>query len=217
MIDSMIDSMTTPVTALPKRLVLGCGALVHEMVAILNQNPRVQDATKLHCLPAKLHNTPQFIAERVDQYLAEHAHLYDEIFIAYGDCGTAGELDKVLLKYSAERMPGAHCYEFYAGSEEFQGLLETELGSFFLTDYLVRNFKRLVIEGLGINRYPELFDDYFKHYRKMVYLAQTHNAELQMMAHQYAADFGWEYEYRWVGVKGMSPVAHTKFAVEVIS
>ena len=142
-----------------KRLVLGCGALVHEMMAVLNQNPRVQDATKLHCLPAKLHNTPQFIATRVDEYLAEHAHLYDEIFVAYADCGTGGELDRVLAKYSAERMPGAHCYEFYAGSVAFQELVDSELGSFFLTDYLVKNFKRLVIEGLGLDKYPELASD----------------------------------------------------------
>ena len=190
-----------------KRLVLGCGALVHEMMAVLNQNPRVQDATKLHCLPAKLHNTPQFIATRVDEYLAEHAHLYDEIFVAYADCGTGGELDRVLAKYSAERMPGAHCYEFYAGSVAFQELVDTELGSFFLTDYLVKNFKRLVIEGLGLDKYPELFEEYFKHYKKMVYLAQTEDARLDALARQYASDFGWEYEYRLVGVGGMNPVA----------
>lgn len=198
-----------------KRLVLGCGALVHEMVAILNQNPRVQDATKLHCLPAKLHNTPQFIAVRVDEYLAEHAHLYDDIFVAYGDCGTGGELDRVLAKYSAERMPGAHCYEFYAGTTAFQDLIESELGSFFLTDYLVKNYKRLVIEGLGLDRYPELFDEYFKHYRKMVYLAQTKDEKLALLARQYAKDFGWEYEYRWVGVSGMNPVANIPIDLKV--
>lgn len=202
---------TTAATAhLPRRLVLGCGALVHEMVALLNQNPRVQDATKLHCLPAKLHNTPELIADRIDQYLARHAHLYDEVLVAYRDCGTAGALDAVLQKYSAQRLPGAHCYEFYIGTAEFQQLLDEELGTFFLTDYLVKNFTRLVINGLGIDRYPELFEEYFKHYKKLVYLAQVDNPQLQRQAQQYARDCGWEYEYRLVGISGMRAVAEFK-------
>ncbi len=199
--------MPAPLPSVPRRLVLGCGALVHEMVALLNQNPRVQDATKLHCLPAKLHNTPELIADRVDQYLAQHAHLYDEILVAYGDCGSAGALDTVLQKYAAQRLPGAHCYEFFIGTAEFQQLLDEELGTFFLTDYLVKNFTRLVVIGLGLDRYPELFDEYFKHYKKLVYLAQVDDPQLQAKARQYARDFGWEYEYRWVGVEGMRAVA----------
>ncbi len=189
-----------------KRLVLGCGALVHDMVALIKQDETLDQIIDLHCLPAKLHNTPQLIAGKVDDYLAQHAASYNDIFVAYADCGTAGELDKVLEKYNAQRLQGAHCYEFFAGAEVFEAIIDDELGSFFLTDYLVRFFDRLVIEGLGLDRYPELFDVYFKHYRKIVYLAQTENPELQSQAQAHAESFGLEYEYRYVGVQGLKPM-----------
>ncbi len=215
--DNDVIESVLPENQLPKRLVVGCGALAHEIVALMNQNPRVQDATKLHCLPAKLHNTPQLIAQNVDEYLRDNAKEYDEIMIAYGDCGSAGELDRVCEKYSAQRLPGAHCYEFYAGTEVFEALLEEELGSFFLTDYLLKNFERLVIEGLGLDRHPELFDAYFKHYAKMVYLAQTEKAEMKEQARAYAERFGWDYEYRLVGINGMQAIANSPFVVGVAS
>ena len=199
---------------LSNRLVLGCGALVHEMVAVLEQSPKLKAVTKLHCLPAKLHNTPQFIAAEVDAYLREFAPLYDDIFIAYGDCGTAGELDRVIAKYGATRLKGAHCYEFYSGTDQFKALSEQELGTFFLTDYLVKNFERLVIAGLGLDRYPELFDDYFKHYRKMVYLAQTKDSDLVNLAKRFADDFGWEFEHRFVGIDGLQPLV--QFGIPVV-
>ncbi|MEO0369554.1 MAG: DUF1638 domain-containing protein [Pseudomonadota bacterium] len=206
---------TNPVFQRPRRLVLACGALIHEMMALLNQNPEIKADTKVHCLPAKLHNTPQFIGQRVDEYLAENAHQYDEILIGYGDCGTGGELDRVLDKYNAQRIPGAHCYEFFAGSEVFFDLAEQELGTLYLTDYLVKNFQRLIIEGLGIDRYPELFEAYFKHYKKIVYLAQTDNTELQRMAKEYADDFGWVYEYRFTDIGGLKPILGANIGLEV--
>ncbi|MFT7525733.1 MAG: hypothetical protein ACI9LY_000873 [Arenicella sp.] len=209
-----------PNNAISKRLVLGCGALVHDMLALIKQNPVLEEAITLHCLPAKLHNTPQLIAPEVDRFLAKHAHKYDDIFVAYADCGTVGELDKVLEKYQAQRMPGAHCYEFFSGAETFQTMVDEEVGSFFLTDYLVKNFDRLVVKGLGLDRFPELFDEYFQHYKRMIYIAQTEDHKLQQLAAQHAESFGLEYVYRQVGIQGLSPMLdaapNSSFAIEVI-
>lgn len=198
-----------------KRLVLGCGALAHDMISLVKHNDALKSIIDIRCLPAKLHNTPQLIAGEVDSYLQQHAHLYADIFVAYGDCGTAGALDTVLEKYNAQRLPGAHCYEFFAGKETFEKMIDEELGSFFLTDYLVRNFDRLVIEGLGLDRYPELFDEYFKHYKRLVYLAQTEDLGLQEKAQQHAKDFGLDYEYRMVGIAGLQPLTGSAFKIEV--
>lgn len=218
----VIDPMTKTISnnAISKRLVLGCGALVHDMLALIKQNPVLEEAITLHCLPAKLHNTPQLIAPEVDRFLAKHAHKYDDIFVAYADCGTVGELDKVLEKYQAQRMPGAHCYEFFSGAETFQTMVDEEVGSFFLTDYLVKNFDRLVVKGLGLDRFPELFDEYFQHYKRMIYIAQTEDLKLQQLAAQHAESFGLEYVYRQVGIQGLSPMldaaSNSSFAIEVI-
>jgi len=200
-----------------KRLVLGCGALVHELIALIKQSPAVERVVDLQCLPAKLHNTPQLIAGEVDKVLAARAHNYSDVYVAYADCGTGGQLDAVLEKYNARRMDGAHCYEFFAGAEAFNEIVEEELGSFFLTDYLVRNFERLVVKGLGLDRFPELYDEYFKHYKKMVYLAQTENTQLQELAKYHSDNFGLQYEYRFVGVQALSPVVESIFATEVVT
>jgi hypothetical protein len=93
--------------------------------------------------------------------------------VAYGDCGTGGELDRVLGEEGIERIPGAHCYEFFAGGPLFAALSEAEAGTFYLTDFLLRHFDRLVVRGLGLDRHPELFPMYFGHYRKLVYLSQA--------------------------------------------
>ena len=200
-----------------KRLVLGCGALVHDLVALSKQNPAVDEVIDLQCLPAKLHTTPQLIAGEVEKVLASRANDYSDVYVAYADCGTVGALDAVLEKYGAQRIEGAHCYEFFAGTEAYQEMVDEELGSFFLTDYLVKNFERLVIQGLGLDRFPELFDDYFKHYKKMVYLAQTENTDLQDLAKQHSDAFGLEYEYRFVGIQGLSPVVESIFETEVVN
>src|SRR3546814_10631124 len=103
---------------------------------------------------------------------------YERILVLYGDCGTGGLLDQVLAEEGVERIEGPHCYSFFAGSEVFDALAEAEVGTFYLTDYLVRHFDRLVIPGLGIDRHPELLPLYFGNYKKLVYLAQTADAAL---------------------------------------
>ena len=189
-----------------KRLVLGCGALVYDLVELIKHNPLVDQVVDLKCLPAKLHHTPQLIAGAVEQALAEYADQYAEVFVAYGDCGTVGELDKVLDKYNAQRIPGEHCFEFFAGADAYQKIVDDEVGSFFLTDFLVKLFDQFVIKGLGLDRYPELFDVYFEHYTQMVYLAQTEDPKLQAKAQLHAKAFGMKYVYRYVGADALSPL-----------
>ena len=185
-------------------LVIACGAIAMELLRITKMNGwRHLD---FQCLPPELHNRPERIPAAVKAKLESERGKYREIFIAYADCGTGGALDKVLEEYGVQRIPGAHCYEFFAGSSVFNDLAAEEPGSFYLTDFLVRNFRRLVINGLGLDRNPQLAADYFGNYKRMVYLAQTESDELQAMAREHAAFLGLEYLYRH---SGDAPLAHT--------
>ena len=147
----------------PSLVVIACGALARELRAIVEGNGL--GGVRIACLPAKLHNRPQLIPEAVRRKIAALRPLGAPIFCAYGDCGTGGELDRVLAEEGVERLPGAHCYAFYAGLANSDSLHEEEPGTFYLTDFLARHFHRLLVEGLGLDRHPELFDDYFRHYR----------------------------------------------------
>ena len=127
----------------------------------------------LACLPARLHNTPDRIVPELEARLRAVAGRYDKVLIGYADCGTGGHLDSLLERWeNVERLPGAHCYEFFATSPVFMELHEAELGTFYLTDFLARHFDRLVWQFLGLDRYPQLRDMYFGNYRKLVYLSQ---------------------------------------------
>ncbi len=152
-------------------LVIACGALAREIAALRRAN--AWDALDVRCLPAELHNRPERIAPAVRAAIQDARGRYRRIFVAYGDCGTGGELDRVLGEEGIERIPGAHCYEFFAGGPLFAALSEAEAGTFYLTDFLLRHFDRLVVRGLGLDRHPELFPMYFGHYRKLVYLSQA--------------------------------------------
>jgi len=190
---------TKPAT--PRRvLVIACGALAREIVSLQRGPLSHIDVT---CLPAELHNRPQRIPGEMRRKIAENREKYDEILCLYGDCGTGGELDRVLAEEGIERIPGAHCYEFYAGSADFAALAEEEPGTFFLTDFLVRHFDRLVIEGLGLDRFPQLRDDYFGHYRRVVYLAQFDDEELTDKAKAAADRLGLAFERRFTGLGGL--------------
>jgi hypothetical protein len=130
--------------------------------------------------------------------------LGEKFFVLYGDCGTGGLLDAVLEEEGVPRIPGPHCYQFYAGIADFTRLTDAEPGCFFLTDYLARHFERLIIEGLGLDRHPELRDDYFGNYTKLVYLAQREDAGLRTAARAAAARLGLAYEYRLTGYGEMA-------------
>ena len=154
---------------------------------------------EFQCLPAELHNRPEKIPAAVLAKIEGQREHYEHIFVGYADCGTGGLLDRALVGTGVERIPGAHCYEFYAGSEAFAQLAEEEPGSFYLTDFLVRHFERLVVRGLGLDRQPALLPVYFGNYRWVVYIAQTEDPELQAMARSHADFLGLEYHYRPCG------------------
>ena len=182
-------------------LVLACGALAREILALRDGPFGHFDVT---CLPAKLHNTPKLIPEAVREKIRRNRADYDEILCLYGDCGTGGELDRVLAEEGVARIAGPHCYAFYAGEVAFDAMIEEELGTFFLTDFLSLHFDKLVFQGLGLDRHPELRDDYFGHYRKLVYLAQTENPEITARARAAASRLGLEFERRFTGLGGLS-------------
>jgi len=174
-----------------KVLVIACGAIARELVCIRKLND--WNHIEFQCLPPELHNQPDRITHAVQAKIESQANLYRKIFVGYADCGTGGALDKMLANYGIERIPGSHCYEFFAGSDVFQYLAETQPGSFYLTDFLTRHFERLVIKGLGIDRLPQLKSVYFNNYKRLVYLAQTESEELRLMARKHADYLGLEY------------------------
>ncbi len=180
----------------PRVLIVGCGALARELAALTRDLPNV-DVT---LLPAVLHNRPERIAAAVTARIAERADGYDSVFVAYADCGTGGALDRALEGTGIERIPGAHCYEFYAGSEAFARLADEEPGTFFLTDFLVRAFDPLVWHGLGLDRHPELLAAYFGNYRRLVYLAQTDDEALTAQARGAAERLGLAFKRRFTGL-----------------
>lgn len=177
-------------------LIIACGALAREIKALIAANG--WGNVRLECLPADLHNRPDRIPDAVRKKL-EKVTGSPRILVAYADCGTGGLLDEVLAEHGAERLPGAHCYDVYAGESVVAALGEQEPGTFYLTDFLVRHFDRLVIEELGIARHPELASIYFGQYRRLVYLSQRDDPALQTAARRAAERLGLAFEYRHTG------------------
>ncbi len=178
-------------------LVIACGALAREVLALR------LDHIDVVCLPAQLHNHPKRIPDAMRDKIRASRESYDEILCLYGDCGTGGELDRVLAEERVRRIEGAHCYAFYAGEDDFSRLTEEEPGTFYLTDFLVRHFDALVIRGLGLDRHPELRDDYFRNYRRVVHLAQFDEPDLETKARAAAERLGLAYERRFTGLAGI--------------
>ena len=162
--------------------VIACGAIATH---IKNLIEREELNLAIFPLPPLLHNHPEKIAGEVEAKIKELQPKYAKLAVAYADCGTYGQLDQVIEKYGIARLRGNHCYDLFAGSDRVNQL--TSEGTFFLTDYLVKGFHRSVIVELGLDRHPELRDDYFKNYRKVVWLAQQPTKELEIAA-QAAAD-----------------------------
>jgi len=185
----------------PSVLVIACGALAREIAALREANdwPHVD----VRCLPAELHNRPERIPGAVRDTIRASRGRYASIFVAYGDCGTGGALDVVLRDENVERIPGAHCYEFFAGSPEFEAMTDDEVGTFYLTDFLLRHFDRLVIRGLGLDRHPELMPQYFGGYRRLTYLAQVEAPERIAAARAAADRLGLAFAYRVTGYGGL--------------
>ena len=145
-----------------------CGALGKEVKAIVDGHGWDVD---VYGVPAMHHFYPKKIVDAVDARLAALAQRYRQVVVVYGDCGTAGTLEPVLARHGAVRLHGPHCYEMFAG-EDFDRIVEERPGTFFLTDWLVRNFDRAVVRGLGLDRDPDLKPVYFQHYTDLLYLVQ---------------------------------------------
>jgi hypothetical protein len=192
-------------------LVIGCGALGRELVELTRRAGL--PAVDLACLPASLHNRPERIPGAVAARIRRaRADGYERIFVAYADCGTGGRLDRVLEAVDVDRLAGAHCYEVYAGRAAFRTLADEEPGTFYLTDFLARSFEALVIRGLGLDRHPQLLPVYFGNYCRLVYLAQTDDAELTAAAEAAAQRLGLTFERRFTGLGDLAP-AIAAFAV----
>jgi hypothetical protein len=192
-------------------LVLACGALAREVRAIVQANG--WDHVDVRHLRAELHATPRRIPPALEEAIQEAAGRYDRVFVAYADCGTTGGVDEVCRRYGATRLEGAHCYAVYAGPAEWDALQEEEPGTFYLTDFFVRNFDSFVGRPLGLDRYPELIGDILGNYRRVVYLAQSDDPALRERAEECAASLGLAFECRRTGYGRLAPTLSSFVAV----
>jgi len=184
-------------------LVITCAAIAREVNELKKLGQWSQ--MDLQAITVDLHARPEKIPAAVAEKIDQAGDRYQHIFVVYGDCGTSGELDRVLEERGVKRLPGAHCYDFLAGRESYQQMQDEEPGTFYLTDFLTQHFERLVIEILGIDRHPELLETYFGNYTRLVYLAQTDSAELTAQARAAAERLGLRFERVYTGMGEMVP------------
>lgn len=190
----------------PRVTVIACGAIGREIAAALRLNGLVD--ARVVGMPAMLHNEPEKIPQAVAAAIdAERIRDPEaQIVVGYADCGTGGRLAAVCAAEGIEMLPGPHCYELLAGKQAFTQMHEDELGTFFLTDYLVRNFDRLVMGTLGLDRHPELAATYFAHYRRVVHLAQFDDPAVESRAREAATTLGLAYERRVTGLEPLQAI-----------
>ena len=174
-------------------LIIACGALAREVLALIKLND--WQHMELQCLPADLHLRPEKIPDAVETAVLAAQGNYDRIFVAYADCGTGGLLAARCEKLGVEMISGPHCYSFFEGNEAFAA--RGEVTSFYLTDFLARQFEAFVWKPMGLDKHPELLEMYFGNYEKLVYLAQTEDAQLTKAAEAAAARLGLRFERRF--------------------
>jgi hypothetical protein len=179
--------------------VVACGALAAEIKAMATRRGWPID---VHPLDALLHNRPERIAPALEAELNRLQGLYDQVVVAYGDCGSYGAIDAVLSAAAVPRLHGEHCYDVFA-REEVHALVKEEPGTYFLTDFLARTFEHTVVRELGLDAHPELRDDYFRHYTRVVWLAQRPSPATRAAARRAAARIGLPLEERVVGTAGL--------------
>jgi len=192
-----------------RTLVIACGALAREIHQLKKTNG--WDHLELTCIDAALHFYPEKIPEQLRAKIRENRDQYDDIYIAYAECGTRGEIDKIIEEEGIERLPGAHCYQFFAGEESFAQMSDDEPGTFYLTDFLARHFDRLVMRSLGLDKHPELRDMYFGNYKRLIYLAQTTDEALEQAAREAAKTLGLDYEHVHTGYGELESSLRRKF------
>ena len=176
-------------------LLIACGALAREILALKSANG--WGHLDLACLPAILHNRPERIPPAVERMVRENRDSYDEIFVVYADCGTGGGLAELCARLGVSMVSGPHCYAFFEGVDAFAA--REEATSFYLTDFLVRQFDAFVWRPLGLDRHPDLLEAYFSNYEMLVYQAQTEDPALDDLARRHAARLGLAYERRFTG------------------
>ncbi len=181
--------------------VVACGALATHIADITAQEHL--DIT-IYPLPPLLHNRPEKIAGEVDALLNEIKDKHEKCAVAYADCGTYGALDAVIATHGVKRLGGNHCYDIFAGSKKIEAIMESDAGTYFLTDFLVKSFHRSVMVELGLDKRPELRDDYFKNYSRVIWLAQQPNEELAELAQKAATSIGLPLEIQEVGYGQLS-------------
>jgi len=199
---TLSDEILTTDGLVPKQikgriLVLACGALAHEILALIRLNG--WDHLDLTCLPAILHSTPDKIPQAVEDAVEKHRDAYQAIFVAYADCGTGGRLESLCARLGVEMIQGPHCYSFFEGNDAFENRAEGEVDVFYLTDFLTRQFDTFVIKVLGLDRHPELLEMYFGNYTRLIYQAQTNDPALDRLAEAAAERLGLRYERRFTG------------------
>jgi hypothetical protein len=180
-----------------KVLVIACGALAREILDLRDANG--WSHLDLTCLPASYHLYPEKITDAVRAAVAKHRAQYQNIFVAYADCGTGGLLQKACAELDVEMIAGPHCYSFFEGNEKFAAQSGDEITTFYLTDFLVRQFEAFIIKPMGLDRHPELRDMYFANYEKLVYQAQTDDPHLTAKAKDCATFLGLGFERRFTG------------------
>ena len=183
--------------AAPRMCIIACGALARELLVIINQLPA--GSMTLTCLPAAWHNHPEKIVPGIKVKVKAARKAGFTPVVIYGDCGTGGQLDTFLDAENIARIPGPHCYHSFMGEADFDAAMDQELGTFFLTDYMVRHFERIVMKGMGLRDHPHLRDIYFAHYKRVLYIAQTDDAALVEKARKAAATLQLDYDYHYTG------------------
>jgi len=181
-----------------KVLVIACGMIAREVLAIRERTGL--DHLELTCLPAEFHYYPDRIPPALDAAITRAKEEgYHHIFVGYGDCGTGGGLDRICEKHGVGRIAGPHCFAFYQGLDAFAQTEEADMTSFYMTDFLCRQFDAFFLKPLGLDRHPELIPDFFGNYEKLIYLAQTDDPALEAVARDAARLLGLTYERRFTG------------------
>ena len=211
----MVSFVSDPATLSPQAprpkqeqiLLIACGALAREIIDLKVANNWTH--LDLTCLPAKYHLYPDKITDAVRTSVAKHRTEYDDIFVVYADCGTGGLLQAACDDMGVQMVAGPHCYSFFEGNDRFAKTAETEITTFYLTDFLVRQFDAFIMKPMGLDRHPELRDMYFGNYEKLIYQAQTDDPALTAKARACAETLGLQFERRFTGYGDLDTALRT--------